>query len=387
MKRKNGNLTPKKKMKTWKKVLITVIIVILSLIILAVGAAAIYLGSLYSKISGEDIPIIEREEEYVVPAEPEDGIEEIPEDDQTEDTADDPDAETDDTEPSDTEDALDSQISEFEENQQQNEVTSAPIYKREPISSDIVNILLLGRDARDNQVAQGIRGRSDSMMIASFNKSTGEVTLTSIMRDSLVPIQGYGWNRINAAFSYGGAGLAINTVNDVLDLDIQNYAVIDFAGLRTLVDSLGGVTVYLSAAEVQNYKGYGKIADGLTEGYNTLNGKQALMHARNRQVGNDFERTRRQRDILTAIFNKVKSMNSLAEAMDFVNSATSLITTNLSVGEITSLASMLFNSNVSITTARIPCDGSYRNIRYYGALVLKIDIQKNADYIHDILSD
>lgn len=384
MKRKDGNLKPKKKMKTWKKVVITVVIVILALIILAAGAAAIYLGSLYSKMSGEDIPIIEREEEYVVPSEPEDGIEEIVDDPEADGT----DEEPDDTEPSDTEpDALDSQVAEFEENQPQDEVTSAPIYKREPLSSDIVNILLLGRDARDNQVAQGIRGRSDSMIIASFNKSTGEVTLTSIMRDSLVPIQGYGWNRINAAYSYGGVGLAINTVNDVFDLDIQNYMVIDFSGLRTLVDSLGGVNVYLSAAEVKNYQGYGKIADGLSEGYNTLNGKQALMHARNRQVGDDFERTRRQRDILFAIFNQVKGMNSLSDALGFVNSASSLITTNLSIGEITSLATSLFNGNITIKNARIPCDGSYQNIRYYGALVLKIDIQKNADYIHDVLSN
>ena len=377
MKRKNGNLKPKKKMKTWKKVILTVILVILSLVILAVGAAAIYLGSLYSRISGEDIPIVEREEEYVVPDEPEEGIEEI--------------IEGEDTEPADTdesgEDSLDSQITEFEENQTGDEVTSAPIYKREPLSSDIVNVLLLGRDARNSQVAQGVRGRSDSMIIASFNKSTGEVTLTSIMRDSLVPIQGYGWNRINAAYSYGGVGLAINTVNDVFDLDIQNYMVIDFSGLEQLVDSLGGVTVYLSAAEVNNYKGYGRVANGLTEGYNNLTGKQALMHARNRQVGNDFERTRRQRDILSAIFNKVKSMNSLGDALGFVNSATSLVSTNLSMGEITSLATALFNSNVTITNARIPCDGSYRNIRYYGASVLKIDIQRNADYIHDILSD
>ena len=384
MKRKDGNLKPKKKMKTWKKVLITVIIVILSLIILAAGAAAVYLGSLYSKISGEDIPIVEREEEYVVPSEPADGIVEITDDTESSDT----DEESDDTEPSDGgTDALDSQVAEFEENTPEDEVTSAPIYKREPLSSDIVNVLLLGRDARDNQVAQGVRGRSDSMIIASFNKSTGEVTLTSIMRDSLVPIQGYGWNRINAAYSYGGVGLAINTVNDVFDLDIQNYMVIDFSGLRTLVDSLGGVTVYLNAAEVENYRSIGQIGDGLTVGYNTLNGKQALMHARNRQIGDDFERTRRQRDILSAIFNQVKGMDSLSDALGFVNSATSLITTNLSVGEITSLATSLFNGDVTINTARIPCDGSYKNVRYYGALVLKIDIQKNADYIHDILSN
>ncbi len=376
MKRTKGNLTPKKKMKTWKKVVLTIVLVILALILLTAAAGAIYLGSLYSKISGEDIPIVEREEEYIVPDEPEEGVEEIIEGEEPEPV------ETDEN----GEDALDSQITEFEENLEPEETVSEPIYKREPLSSDIVNVLLLGRDARDNQVAAGVRGRSDSMIIASFNKSTGEVILTSIMRDSLVPIQGYGWNRINAAYSYGGVGLAINTVNDVFDLDIQNYMVIDFNGLVNLVDSLGGVTVYLSAAEVANYKEYGRIGNGLTEGYNTLTGKQALMHARNRQVGNDFERTRRQRDILTAIFNEVKNMDSLGEALSFVNSATDLVTTNLSVGEITSLATSLFNGNISITNARIPCDGSYRNIRYYGASVLKIDIQKNIDYIYDLLS-
>jgi len=62
------------------------------------------------------------------------------------------------------------------------------------------------------------------------------------------------------------------------------------------------------------------------------------------------------------------------------------VSTNLSMGEITSLATSLFNGNISITNARIPCDGSYRNIRYYGASVLKIDIQKNIDYIYDLLS-
>jgi len=137
MKRKNGNLKPKKKMKTWKKVVLTIVLVILSLIVLAVAAAAVYIGSLYSKISGEDIPIVEREEEYVMPDEPEEGIEEIIEGEETEP------AETDEN----GEDALDSQITEFEENQQQNEVPAAPIYKREPLSSDIVNVLLLGRDA------------------------------------------------------------------------------------------------------------------------------------------------------------------------------------------------------------------------------------------------
>lgn len=368
MKRKNGNLEPKKKMKKWKKVTLTIVIVILSLVLLTAAAAAIYIGVLYSKISNDDIPIVEREEEYVVPDAPEDGIEDIPED---EDYA----SETDEN----GEDALDSQVADAENSGG----TSSPIYKRDPISSDVVNVLLLGRDARENQVAAGVRGRSDSMIIASFNKSTGEVTLTSIMRDSLVPIQGYGWNRINAAYSYGGVGLAINTVNDVFSLDIQNYAVIDFSGLKALVNSLGGVTVYLTAAEAELYNGYGH---SLTEGYNLLNGKQALMHAQNRALGNDFERTRRQRDILTAIFNQVKAMD-LASALSFVNSATDLITTNLSMGEITSLATSLLASDVSITTARIPFDGTYKNIRYYGAAVLQIDISKNTDYIHDLLNN
>lgn len=382
MKRKlNQPIIQKNKMKTWKKVVLLIAITFLAIVILAASAVAIYIGVTYSKMS-ENTPIVDREEEYVLPDLPEEGIEEIPEDEDT--------AEPDDT---DVEADVDAEPEgeEIEIPADTNESTPtepAPIYRREPLNPDVINVLLLGRDTRKAQLSSGVNGRSDSMIIASFNKTTGEVTLTSIMRDSLVPIEGYGWNRINAAYSYGGIGLAINTVNNVFELDIQDYVIIDFEGIENLVDSLGGVEVTLTAKEVSHYQAkYGRVADGLSAGVNNLSGKQALMHARNRQVGNDFERTRRQRDILASIFNEVKAMDGLGSALSFVNSATSLVTTNMSMGEITSLATSLFNGNITITNARVPCDGSYKNIRYYGASVLQIDIQKNIDYIYDIINN
>ena len=372
MKRKlNQPIIKRNKMKTWKKVVL----------VAAVETVAIYLGVTYSKIK-ENTPVVEREEEYVLPDLPSEGIEEIPETDEPsgEDEPSD--------EPEDTETMVEDDIEIPVDTEEGTPTEPAPIYRREPLNPNVINVLLLGRDARKAQLSSGVNGRSDSMIIASFNKATGEVTLTSIMRDSLVPIEGYGWNRINAAYSYGGVGLAINTVNNVFELDIQNYVVIDFEGIENLVDSLGGVEVTLTAKEVAHYQAkYGRVADGLVAGVNNLTGKQALMHARNRQIGNDFERTRRQRDLLTSIFNEVKAMDSLTTALAFVDSATRLVSTNMSIGEITSLATSLFTSNIHITNARIPCDGSYKNVRYYGASVLQINIQKNIDYIYDIINN
>jgi anionic cell wall polymer biosynthesis LytR-Cps2A-Psr (LCP) family protein len=75
----------------------------------------------------------------------------------------------------------------------------------------------MGTDSRDVTLD---RGRSDAMIVVSYNSKTGSVKLTSLLRDSLVPIEGVGWNRINTAYFFGGVGLAVNTVNQLYNLDI-----------------------------------------------------------------------------------------------------------------------------------------------------------------------
>ena len=152
-----------------------------------------------------------------------------------------------------------------------------PIYKVEKKDPNIENILVIGTDSRD---VVRERGRSDAMIVLSYNKKTGEIKMVSILRDSLVPIEGRGWNRINAAYSFDGVGLAVNTVNQLFDLDIQRFVVVDFNGVTDFIDKAGGVTINLTQKEVDyltNYSG-GKVKYNIViEQYNV----NALAHTGN----------------------------------------------------------------------------------------------------------
>ena len=145
-----------------------------------------------------------------------------------------------------------------------------PIYKVPKKDPDIENILILGTDSRD---VTRERGRSDSIIIMSYNRRTGSIKMTSILRDSLVPIEGHGWNRINAAYSFDGVGLAINTINEIFDLDIQRFVVVDFNGVTDFIDKIGGLTINLTKKEAEYLlnksggKGY-----QFHEGANFMNG-------------------------------------------------------------------------------------------------------------------
>ena len=121
------------------------------------------------------------------------------------------------------------------------------IYEREEISDKVINILFLGDDWRIHQS----RGRSDTMILISYNRDTRVISLTSFMRDILVPISltsSY-WNRINTMHAVGGPGRVINLINNIFSLDIQRYAVVRFTGVFMLVDALGGLDLYLRAEE------------------------------------------------------------------------------------------------------------------------------------------
>ena len=166
--------------------------------------------------------------------------------------------------------------------------SEAPIYRQVPISESTINILLLGSDTRPNDNI----GRSDTMMLLSYNRGKNKVSLVSFMRDSWVQIEGHGWNRINAAYAFGGVGLSINAVNENFNLDIQNYVTIGFEDFIQSVDEIGGIELRLSQEEANYINGL-DAPPALHEGVNTLNGAQTLIHARNRHIGNgDFDRVR-----------------------------------------------------------------------------------------------
>ena len=151
------------------------------------------------------------------------------------------------------------------------------IAKEDQIDNDVYNVLLVGTDSRD---PNSDMGRSDSMMLVSFNKNEGKSTIISFLRDTLVDIDGYGKSRLGHTYAYGGVGLTINTLNKQFGLDIQDYVTINFDNLVNIIDELGGIEVTLTEEEAEYYRQNGM--PDIQAGVVTLTGSQALAHARNR---------------------------------------------------------------------------------------------------------
>ncbi len=252
-------------------------------------------------------------------------------------------------------------------------------------SDDVYNILLIGNDARDNSS----RGRSDSMILVSINKSTKEIVLTSFMRDIYLAIPDKGSNRINAAYAYGGASLLVDTIQNNFGIRIDRYAQINFYNFIDIIDAVGGVEIAVSDAEVEVMNGYihelnnlrgddyddDILSDGGT--YN-LNGKQALGYCRVRYVGNaDFQRTQRQRDVMLKVIEKAKGM-SVTELNNFLNMILPEITTNMSEGEIFSLAlKSVTYFGYDMEQLRIPTDDAFSYLTIDGMSVLGVDFDSS----------
>ena len=114
-------------------------------------------------------------------------------------------------------------------------------------SDKVINIALFGLDKRN----KSDRGRSDSIMIASIDKEFNKIKLTSIMRDTYVDIPGRGMDRINHTYAFGGPELAIKTINQNFDMNIRDFATVDFFGLEKIIDVMGGVEIEVKSNEVK----------------------------------------------------------------------------------------------------------------------------------------
>ena len=246
---------------------------------------------------------------------------------------------------------------------------------------DVFNVLLVGTDSRD---PNSDKGRSDSMMLVSFNKKQNKSTVISFMRDTLVDIDGYGRSRLGHTYAYGGVGLTINTLNQTYGLDIQNYVTISFDNLVNVIDEIGGVEVYISEEEAEYYRTNGM--PDIVAGDVTLTGSQALAHARNRTLGSDFERTRRQRSVMYGIYRKIMSEKDISALLPLINYCVTQVETNMSVTEIYNMAKeVLSTEDLKMQQACAPQDGTYTPIVYEGMDVLEIDVDANKKMIEDLL--
>lgn len=263
------------------------------------------------------------------------------------------------------------------------------IYKEEKKEDEIINILLCGMDAR----RYDSKSRSDTIILASYNKTQHTVKLVSFMRDSWVYLPEKGWQRINTATVYGGVGLLVNTLNYNFGLDIQDYIQIKFDDFKTIIDILGGIEVELTSSEIRYINNKLHVEDGdykndikAEPGLITLNGAQALWHCRNRTIGNsDFERTDRQREVLGIIINKALTLNP-GQATRMIFEMREHVNTNLDMETILSLASdALIHKRLSVDSSRIPFDDSFRFANKNGASVLELDFDKNIELLYDFL--
>lgn len=161
----------------------------------------------------------------------------------------------------------------------------------------VENILLFGVDSRTNDY----RGRSDVTMIISINHNTRTINIISLMRAMYVRIgaRNNPWGALNAAYSYGGPGLAIRAVEYNFGIPITGFVAINFNSFMRIVDALGGVSINLTEREAELMN--------LSSGTNRLNGKEALYYARIRKIDSDFQRNQRQRNVINSILNELSS--------------------------------------------------------------------------------
>lgn len=248
----------------------------------------------------------------------------------------------------------------------------------------IVNILFLGLDRRNPKEPS----RTDCIMIVSIDKNKKEVKVSSLMRDMYVPIPEKGYNRINAAFAFGGPALSIKTINFNFELNIDKFVAVDFLGLEKLIDMLGGIEVDVSKEEAKVLNSYVKelnnlnseaeSVSGINPGINLLNGRQAVSYSRIRYVGNaDYERTERQREVLNKIFKKLKAQG-ITKIPSTISNMLPYVETNLTNMEILDLAldAMKFDAD-NIEQFRVPVDGTFKSQNIRGMAVLVPDLEEN----------
>lgn len=253
----------------------------------------------------------------------------------------------------------------------------------------IKNIALFGVDAIDGEA-----GRSDSIMIATVDPVHNKIKLTSIMRDSYVSIDGYGDDKINHAYAYGGPELAIKTINENFGLNIEDFVSVNFSSLPVIINILGGVDIEITQDELQYINSYindinakdGTNSPNITyAGVQHLDGTQALAYSRIRYTdGGDYKRTERQRTVLAALFSKLTSA-SIGSYNSLLNEVLPYIQTNLTSTEILSLGTKVLGIGNNLEQDRFPRDGYGEGAMINGVYYLTFDRETIKSQMRDYI--
>ena len=255
-----------------------------------------------------------------------------------------------------------------------------------------VNIALLGVDSRKMN-KKGIKNsRTDAIIIVSINTKTKEVSLISVYRDTYTQLgETSTYQKINAAFNYGGPEMTLKTLNRTMDLNIQNYVLFNFRMVADLVDAVGGIEVNVTRAEINELNKYtkatarniGKKSYHLAKapGRQTLEGVQAVSYGRIRKgVGDDFKRTNRMRIVIGKVTKKLKQMN-FSQILKIMNKCLPQIETSLSNDDMIGLAQRLRKMEIEKSTGwpYNVTTGSLNGVSY----VFPVDLKANVIRLHE----
>jgi polyisoprenyl-teichoic acid--peptidoglycan teichoic acid transferase len=254
-------------------------------------------------------------------------------------------------------------------------VTQKREEKVDPIM-DNVSLLLIGVDDSETRKF-GTGTRSDALMVITFNKDQNSVKLVSIPRDSYVKIPGKkNKTRINAAHAIGGTELAVETVQEVLEIPIDYYVKMNFNAFIDVVDAIDGIKVEVPYLITEQDSKDQADAITLQPGLQTLNGEETLALARTRHQDSDIYRGLRQQEILKAIIKKGTSINSLPKLSGIINAVGSNMETNLTFNNMKSFINYVINDkSLNFETLALEGSDSTINEAYY----YQLDPQSLAD--------
>jgi LCP family protein required for cell wall assembly len=290
-----------------------------------------------------------------------------------------------------------------------NEEIQEAIDNGESVLKGYRNIALFGVDSRDGELEKNTR--TDTIMIASINLDTNEVRLCSVMRDTWLNLSTDTYSKANAAYAKGGPQQAISMLNMNLDLNITDFVTVGFDGLIDAIDAVGGVEIDVKEAEIVHINSYQKSILGKTDGTlnaagepnyvateyvdytpvtkagtQTLNGLQATAYCRVRYVGDDFERTSRQRTVLTKLAKKAMTLN-ITTLNNIADAVFPQVYTSLSKSDILSLLAGIASYSIG-DNSNFPFDGYVQTGRIGSAsVVVPVDLAKNVSLLHEFLFD
>ena len=270
-------------------------------------------------------------------------------------------------------------------------VAAEPNTETEGLSDEWWNVLLLGCDSYTKNDYQ----RTDSMIIVSINAAKGQVKLTSLMRDTWIPVPGSKNHRkLTELCAVGGPELTIRAINESFGMNISDYALISMEGMAEIIDLIGGLDLDVTEEERKALnKGLFDLSplSGMEpleqsgEGVH-LNGNQATAFARIRKIDSDYVRTERQRTVLLAIADKIKNGASAGTLLTIVTTLMGYVDTNLSLTEIMAIASVGMKLDLStVEQYRVTVDGTFDSGTFNGVWCIKPNFEKNTDLLHSFI--